>query len=194
MLLECHNCAALVEVKEISAHVVPPLNGCAELWTFAACPQCKKPMLAAQFDFGEGFDRDTPIRVYPPQGRRLGLAVPQPIREAFEEAVVCFKCKAYTACAIMCRKTLEGLCSEHGARERTLGQSLQKLRDAGVIESQLFEWAEELRQLGNVAAHGVEVQTTRDDASDILEFTEAIAEYVFTYRERFASFKSRRTK
>jgi len=46
--------------------------------------------------------------------------------------------------------------------------------------------------LGNVAAHGVELGTTAEDAGDILDFTNALIEYVFTFRDRFDQFKARR--
>lgn len=197
MLLECKDCSALVDASVIATHLVPgdpdDTLGWPELWTFAACPRCKRPMLAIQVDSGDGFADDTPFRRYPPPDQRLGWSVPKQIRKAFSEAVTCYKAKAYTACAIMCRKSLEGMCADHGVREKTLALSLKKLKDTGVIELRLFEWAEALRQLGNEAAHDVATQTTPDDAKDILEFTEALAEYIFTYRDKFKQFKERRS-
>jgi hypothetical protein len=152
-------------------------------------------MLALVCDYGAGFDEDSPSRVYPPAERReLGLAVPENIQNAFKEAVLCFKAKAYTASAIMCRKTLEGLCDAHGAKKGTLAKRLEKLQEEGIIESRLFEWAEALRNLGNEAAHEVDLQTSRQDCEDILEFTEALAQYVFTYRDKFEKFKQRRVE
>ena len=43
-----------------------------------------------------------PVRLYPDiADRHLGLAVPEPIREAFSKARACFtEARAYTACAI----------------------------------------------------------------------------------------------
>lgn len=196
MLLECKHCSATVEALEIATHFdemtedgEPPGK-----WTLAICPRCTLPLLAVQCDYGEGFQADTPIRVYPAPDRRLGFAVPRTIRAAFDEATVCFKAKAYTASAIMCRKTLEGLCAEHEIKGRNLSDSLKKLKESGVIEERLFEWAEALRTLGNEAAHGVSSTISRQDASDILEFTEALAEYVFTYRDKFERFKERKAQ
>jgi hypothetical protein len=94
----------------------------------------------------------------------------------------------------MCRKVLEGLCIEHGVKERGLAANLKKLKENGIIEARLFEWAEALRTLGNEAAHGVSVSISAQDAKDILEFTEALTEYVFTYRDRFEQFQKRRSK
>jgi len=94
----------------------------------------------------------------------------------------------------MCRKTLEGVCSEHGVKSGTLAAQLKKLKENGVIEGRLFEWAEALRTIGNEAAHGVEFVVSPEDAQDTLEFTEAMIEYVFTYRDKIESFKKRRAK
>lgn len=192
MLLECTRCAAIVEAQEVASYFDDDEDVAQGKWTFAKCPRCTLPLLAVQCDFGDGFDADTPSRVYPPRDREMGDSVPKSIRTAFNEAMVCFKAKAYTASAIMCRKTLEGLCAEHGIKARNLSLSLKKLKDDGVIEARLFEWAEALRSLGNEAAHGVTSVISPHDAKDILEFTEALAEYVFTYRDKFERFKKRR--
>jgi len=149
-------------------------------------------MLGVQEDYGRGFD--SVWRVYPPQDKQLGRSVPIPIRQAYQEAVACFKAKAFTASAIMCRKTLEGLCVEHGVKAGNLAKSLKELKEKGLIEGRLLEWAEALRNFGNEAAHDVLVNIAPQDAKDIIEFTEALIEYVFTYRDRFDDFQKRRRK
>jgi len=201
MILECKHCSAIVEATKIAEYndggtydregnmEEPPGK-----WTFVYCPSCHIPMLAVQCDFGDGFIGDLPTRVFPPEDRQLGWQVPESIKSAFNEAVTCFKSKAFTASAIMCRKTLEGLCAEHGIRTANLAQSLKALRDKQIIETKLFEWAEALRTLGNEAAHGVECTITREDCQDTLDFTEALVQYVFTYQDQFQSFKKRREK
>lgn len=45
---------------------------------------------------------------------------------------------------------------------------------------------------GNEAAHDVNVTISAEDARDILEFTNALLEYVFTFRDKFEEFKKRR--
>lgn len=194
MLLDCSRCGALVDAIVLHSYEdnESDPNEPPGLWTFAKCPKCTLPLVAVQVDMGGGFAEDSPSRVYPPTERQLGFAVPESIRTAFNEAATCFRAKAYTASAIMCRKALEGLCLEHGVKERTLSANLKKLKENGVIEARLFEWAEALRTLGNEAAHGVTATISLQDAKDILEFTEALSEYVFTYRDKFEKFKNRR--
>ena len=81
--------------------------------------------------------------------------------KSYEEAVACAGSGAFTACAIMCRRTLEGICDSHGIVAGNLDGKLKKLRDDEVIERRLFEWADSLRLVGNEAAHDVEPRFPR---------------------------------
>ncbi len=190
MIIDCPKCQAVVDAKVLHSYTDSDREEPQGIWTFAQCPRCTLPLMTVQLEDFDG--DDTPSRVYPPKDKELGRSVPKPLREAYNEAVICFRAKAYTASAIMCRKTLEGLCLEHGVKERNLAAGLRKLKDNGVIEARLFEWAEALRTLGNEAAHGVHLTISHQDAKDIIEFTEALTEYVFTYRDTFERFKKRR--
>jgi AbiV family abortive infection protein len=78
----------------------------------------------------------------------------------------------------MCRKTLEAICAEHAIRARNLAGALTEMKERGLIEGRLFEWADTLRIAGNQAAHNVAANVTGEDARDLLEFTEALLEYV----------------
>jgi len=154
------------------------------------CPRCVSPILFKQeMDF-DG-DWEGGVVIYPSRKRSLGQAVPRTIRRAFSEAFTCYKSDAYTACALMCRKCLEGICKESGGTKKNLAVMLDELKAKNVIDARLHEWATALRVLGNEAAHGVEAEFDKHDAEDALDFTEAIAEYVFTFRVRFDQFKKR---
>jgi hypothetical protein len=192
MFLECKHCSAIVDAKVIATYDDNDEEEPPGRWFFCHCPRCTMPMLAVTIDDGYGFEEASASRLYPTVERRqLGIGVPTNIQNAFKEAVICFNAGANTASAIMCRKTLEGLCEAHGAKTGNLAHRLTKLQKEGIIESRLFEWAEALRISGNEAAHGVGSQISRQDCEDILGFTEALAEYVFTYRDRFEKFKRR---
>ncbi|NMY14994.1 DUF4145 domain-containing protein [Pseudomonas sp. WS 5019] len=140
----------------------------------------------------EGDKWDTPLIVFPQTDARVNPNAPAEIRAAFEEACACYRAQAYTASAIMCRKTIEGVCAEHGVRKRNLSASLRKMKDDGLIDERLFEWSDALRTVGNEAAHGAGVSIGQPDAKDTIEFTNAILDYMFSYRDRFEQFKIRR--
>lgn len=147
-------------------------------------------VIMLEIDFGPGLDETT--QIYPPNEMDLSRVIPDALRSAYDEANVCFRAKAYTATAIMCRKILEGICEENKIQVRNLAHSLKELKDKGIIENRLYEWADALRLLGNEAAHGVNTQISHQDAKDILEFTHALLEYVFTFQEKYKQFMGRR--
>ena len=70
--------------------------------------------------------------------------------------------------------------------------ALPELRDRGIIDLRLYDWADALRLVGNEAAHDVNVTVAPEDARDIVEFTNALLEYLFAFRERFERFEQRR--
>jgi hypothetical protein len=77
------------------------------------------------------------------------------------------------------------LCATHGIKGSNLANALHKMKEQGLIEGSLFEWANELRLVGNEAVHDITAQVSGEDARDLLEFTEAIVEYLIMFRDRF---------
>lgn len=142
-------------------------------------------------DYGEGFEEDTPSIAYPAP-RRLNGAVPKPLRREFEEAQTCFAARAYEATVVMVRRILEGTCRENNVQERTLVRSLAKLKEVGLIDNTLGEWADALRILGNEGAHYTGRQVPRDDSEDALAFAEALLDHIYVLQKRFDKFEKRR--
>ena len=190
MLVECTACEAYVDGELIADYVdVEEPSGTAGKYSFLKCPRCGRPFIMLQIDDGPGWDE--PSRIYPPIEMGVSLAIPSSLRSAYDEARSCFRAKAYTATAIMCRKTLEGIADENKITSRNLSSALKEMKEKGIIENRLYEWADALRISGNEAAHGVNSKISSQDAKDILEFTHALLEYVFTFQEKFEQFKNR---
>ena len=197
MLVECVNCEAIVDGEVIAEYLDHEKEtGMTGKYSFLKCPRCFRPFIMLQIDdsFGyEGGNWDEPRRLYPPIEMGVSQAIPNSLRLAYDEAESCFRAKAYTATAIMCRKTLEGIADENKIAVRNLAAALKEMKEKGIIESRLYEWADALRISGNEAAHGVNFQVSHQDAKDILEFTQALLEYVFTFQEKFEQFKKRQS-
>jgi hypothetical protein len=198
MIVECLECRSYVEAKESgSFERLSDGSGPSSLYTLLSCSKCGSPILVRQTNIGnmaEGDKWDTPYLLFPATDLRVNPSAPRDIQAAFEEACACYRAQAFTASAIMCRKTLEGICAAHNVTERSLASSLKKMKDTGLIDERLFEWSDSLRVAGNEAAHGVGLSIAQPDAKDILEFTNAILDYMFSYWDRFEQFKKRRTK
>ncbi len=79
---------------------------------------------------------DDDFAVYSASPRSMSSAVPEELQSCFQEARSCYQVRAYTASAIMCRRTLELLAIERGINERSLDKALRKLQDAGHIDQQ----------------------------------------------------------
>ena len=132
--------------------------------------------------------------LYPGVPESLDSSVPTAIADSYLEARRAFgQAAAFTGAAILCRRTLEGICKDRGAAGGNLKSKLLDLKTKGIIEPRLHEWADEvLRGLGNDAAHDVGQTISKDDAQDALEFTKAIIEYLYVFEAAFQRFKGRR--
>ena len=196
MICECDNCHAFVECIEHGSYI-QFFGGFAPSARFSllSCSKCSNPLLVHQVNIGnmaEGDIWDTPHRLHPNHSQRSTSNAPAAIQATFKESLACYRSKAYTATAIMCRKTLELACAEHDVKEKNLTKSLKLLRDKGVIDERLYQWSDALRLVGNEAAHGQAEAFKQADALDIVEFTNAILDYLFSFRERFENFRRRR--
>lgn len=159
-------------------------------WALVQCDRCFEPTLQVREDFGGGFADDNPVIVYPVPPR-LSPSVPAGLRREWDEAQICFRAKAYAACVVMVRRTLEGTCADQGVKARSLAQGLQRLAANGLIDETLARWADALRIVGNKGAHYTGEPVAREDAEDALAFAEALLDHLYVLRQRFAQFLAR---
>lgn len=135
-------------------------------------------------------------RVLYPTNQRISTDdLPTSISSPYLNAARSFQVGLYEPCVIMCRKCLEALCRELNSNpRRSLKQNLEVLHESGQIDQKLLAWADQLRLIGNDAAHDLDVRIQQSDARDAFEFLEAILMYTFLLNRRFEDFKARRTK
>lgn len=197
MALYCNHCEITVKTEEVANYTVDRTDDPTdkEKFSLEKCPECQNPILtkstivyvADEFFFGEA------TKLYPADEFYISPDLPITIKHALLESIRCFRAKSYTATAIMCRRTIEGFCEIKQARETNLFKSLEKLKNLGVINEQLHEWANQLRLVGNEAAHDISIEFSQVDAKDILDFTIAILDFTYSFKDKFDSFKARRT-
>ena len=207
--LFCTSCRVHVEAKIIAEHsnheevfeVSDLVNNPYKFFnfTFAICNRCKNPMLARQEFYVIPEEISVPLTevlvVYPQDdGIPLG-SVPNLVARAYREAQRAYQVKLYESCVIMCRKCVEAVCSEHGESKGSLPSRLKRLRESGVIDNAIFNWSNELRLAGNIAAHvDSKSQIMEHDAKDVLEFAKALLLYVFELQNRLQTYRKRRSK
>lgn len=157
----------------------------------------KHGILVTQRDTNEdpySFNWDDPLRVYPVRERQLSTTIPEQLRQIHGEARACFGAQAYTAAAVMAGRTLEATCALHGIKTRSLHQSLKTMKDSGLIDGRLWEWADTLRTIRNSAAHYDGSNVSKQDASDALAFNEALLDYLYVLTARFNALKERQAR
>ncbi len=160
-------------------------------YMIAFCPKCEAVFLHVSAE-SEPSGVPYEAMLYPSAERRGIPGLPQPARRTYASAQSCFETGNYEPCVVMCRKCLEAMCVFLGAQEGSLAKRLRQLKDSGLIEARFYEWAEELRLVGNDAAHDLNLCISKQDALDSLEFVEAILLYVFALDQRFRGFCARR--
>jgi hypothetical protein len=110
--------------------------------------------------------------------------IPVSIAATFEEALTCHANNCFVAAAIMIRKTLEVLAADRGAEGDNLKKRLKDLGTKILIPKELIDGMDELRLLGNDAAH-IESNTFANiGAAEIevsIEFTKELLKAVFQY-------------
>ncbi|MEA5507367.1 DUF4145 domain-containing protein [Halotia wernerae UHCC 0503] len=158
-------------------------------YMFLKCPQCSNPFVIS-FIYDNEY-RNESVILYPKHNKLINSEIPISIKNAFDEALRCFENGIFTACVIMCRKTIEGICKEHNVENKNLKAQLIVMKEQGLIDQNLFDWADMLRLYGNDAAHDLDVTFCSEDAQDVIDFTYVIIEYVFTYRKKFELLRER---
>ena len=151
-------------------------------YSLVKCPDCNEPILLKS-----GL-------VY--EINQFVWAIPEKLRHALIECLKCYRISSFDATALMCRKVLEMFCVLKGVKIRgsNLKTAIHKLRENDIINEQLFAWAESLRDIGNKAAHDIDTNFTSQDAKDILDFTIAILDFTYSFKEKFEKFQLRNKK
>lgn len=111
--------------------------------------------------------------------------IPPSISASLEEAVKCHAAKCYKAAALMVRRVLEEVCEERGATGQDLKRRIQSLSTIIIIPQELLNAADQLRLLGNDAAH-IEARLYQSIGENevrlAIELTKEILKGVYQYR------------
>jgi hypothetical protein len=110
--------------------------------------------------------------------------IPESIIKTFDEAVTCHAQNCFVASAIMIRRTLEEICEERGAVGKDIKTRIRDLQTKTLLPQELFDAMDELRLLGNDAAH-IEANTFAQISSQELdvaiEFTIEFLKALYQY-------------
>lgn len=161
----------------------------------AECPSCGAPLVGTTELFQDenlDWQFEHAERVWPaPTSVEVSPTIPATARRDIKDAQKCIAHGIYSAAVVLCGRALERLAHEK-APAKTLAASLAALKANGVIDERLSLWATALRQERNIGAHASDEEVSRENAQDVLDFTIAIFEYVYTLSEKYAEFMARK--
>lgn len=196
MLIECPYCESKVDGKVIAEHKSNDDEiGMEWKVVLLECPQCKNSVVGGHENIQVGPEKwkwSDLTRLWPSEETNVSIEIPPIARNSLVEARTCFKAKAYSACAVMSGRTLEGVCIHHKTRNKNIAGGLKELRKKGIIDERLYEWGEEIRKHRNIGAHATDEKIPKEDARDLLDFAQAICDYVFVLNNKFERFIERR--
>ncbi|UNC91645.1 DUF4145 domain-containing protein [Candidatus Contubernalis alkaliaceticus] len=138
------------------------------------------------------WDSDRNIMIsYPPELLDFDSSnIPPNIINIFEEALICHANKTFIASAIMVRRTLEELCNDKSAQGENLKEKIIALGNKVIIPSELLEGLDNLRLLGNDAAH-VEAQIYQNIGKEEVELAIDVTKEVLKAVYQYASLVKR---
>lgn len=153
-----------------------------ETWWIGICNACEEPVLALN-------NGDT---VYPaPLPSPTEKDIPELIQLDLNEAKICFSAGAYRATAVMARRAMQVAAVDKGATGDKLVSQIHDLQQAGKITTDLKDWADAVRWVGNDAAHPNGVQVTKDDAEDVIQLAEQFLHFLYVAPALAAGIKKR---
>jgi len=131
---------------------------------------------------------------YPPQLIDFDpVNLPPSVRATLEEAIQCHANQCFIAAAIMVRKTLEELCFDRKASGNNLKERIRDLGTKIVLPKELLDGLNDLRLLGNDAAH-IESQefnkVGREEVEIGLEFAKEVLKAVYQYSALLSRLRS----
>lgn len=162
----------------------------------AKCLNCNSPFLSQEDfinieDYSWASDQ---IQLFPVPDNIALRNAPEIVINPYKEAYKCYRAQAYEACVIMCRKGIEAICKDKGETKGNLADKLKNLREKHILEDTFYNWANELRLIGNDGAHSHDKTIDKQDAQDSVNFLDALITYNYHLVDQYVKLKTRRTK
>jgi hypothetical protein len=195
VFIECPRCTAKVDANVLGEKVIEEDGGDPEKVVLLECTVCKSPLLGfsslVQTSNGE-YDWLNATRLWPEAAEVLHESIPSEVRGSLRDANRCFDARVFSATAVMAGRAIEALCKDKVGSKMTLARGLQQLKDQGLIDDKIVHWANALREQRNLGAHATGVDVNEQDARDVLDFANAICEYVYVLAQKYEAYMARR--
>jgi excisionase family DNA binding protein len=150
-------------------------------WKFMLCSACAMPTLDRTiklFDSTQGLPHDSEAKIlYPSDQSHLDF-IPEVIKTEYQAAIRVRNISP-DAYAVLARRTLEIICDYEGAVGKTFSDKLEDLIKGDRIPRLLADAAELVRHISNISIHSIGEKVTEEDTTLLMDFLEAIIEYLY---------------
>jgi len=189
--IDCPHCSV-----RIKAETIAWIQTTEDLaYTLVRCPTCENPLLGSVSGFLDEFNNwewDIAERLWPNPSIIIHNSIPSAAKHDIYDAQKCFSHGIYSATAVLCGRALERLIKEK-VGDLMIGNGIKKLKEQKIIDERLYEWAEALRKERNIGAHATNEETSKENAQDVLDFTVAIFDYVYTLSSKYQNYLNRKS-
>jgi Domain of unknown function (DUF4145) len=105
--------------------------------------------------------------------------LPSDVEQLYTEARKCISVNAFTSSVLSCRKLLMNISVSNGAEAgKSFAYYVAFLEENHFIPPNSRGWVDHIRKKGNEATHEIP-NITRDDAVELIEFTEMLLRFVY---------------
>lgn len=197
----CPTCNSVVETVIVYSYtsentVNEDLCGYYTEVLLSKCLKCLNPFLKEkkfQIVEGDGY-LNSELQFFPKTENEAIKNCPQIVFNPYTEALKCYRAHAYDACVIMCRKGIEAICIDKGEIKGNLATKLKNLNSNGILENTLYNWANELRLIGNDGAHSHGQIVNQQDAKEAIDFFNALITFLYHLANQYTELIKRRKK
>ena len=154
--------------------------------TSGACPACRNTVFFWTISVS---DNETEVFMFPVcEGYRKILFknnhLPDALQRAYESTVQAFNSKNYTATAVCCRRTLEGIFKYRLPDEDkglSLARAIDKIKESEDLAKPLNNLSHAIRHGGNLGAHfDMEKEPDAEMSEAMVDLLEYLIEYLYT--------------
>ncbi|MDR7076127.1 hypothetical protein J2Y03_001130 [Neobacillus niacini] len=155
-----------------------------DIFEFFECPVCKDYHLYhthwnTEEGYHDGWDIYEDGRVLFPVTETVYLyRLPKNVKSAYESALKVRNID-YFACVMSLRRTLEMVCKDKGAVNGQLHHKLNQLQQQGILPPLMGDVSKVIKDFGNMAAHGDQVDFDRYVVDSMFRLTNKILEFVY---------------
>jgi hypothetical protein len=208
----CPHCSVNSHFRQVAIHrEVPLMIPEQNIWrqraaSICECVSCK------QFILVIGTRSSKPGRQLDPNGQveaafvlndvfpigkpndKVDESVPAGVAADFKEAQRCYFIEAYKATVTMCRRAIQSSVNNQEADGKSLIHQIDDLFKSGKITEALKNFAHHVRMTGNEGAHPDKDglwDTVKDDASDMIEFTQQYLDHIYVMPSKLKARKEK---